>query len=143
MRRVVKTNLAKFVHHFARRRQIGDALREVTVRGAVGKQCADAWHNFAKVDVVPPAHDGVARNADIEKRDTATRADNARDLFEELRQIYKVTKCKSARDTVDRLVWHRKPQDVGLHERFARLVSAQHAKAEIDRNWLDAAASEV
>lgn len=124
-------------------RQVGDTSREIAVCRPVTQECTDLRDDLAEVDVVPPAHESVVRNADIEESDPAPRANDTSDLDEEGGQVEEIAKRETAGDSVDGMVGNRKTKNVGLHSGHAAPVGREHPEAQIGGERTQTCTNEV
>ena len=114
--------------------QVGDALGEVAVCGAIGQETSDEGNDLAEVDPVAEANQRVVRHADIEEADSTVRSDDAVEFGEERRKVHEVAKRKAAGHAVDARVGNGQLQDVGLNPRSFTSASMQHPVRQVDRN---------
>ena len=129
--------------HLVGWRQIRHALGQIAVGGLVAEQPTDLGNHLAEVDAMAEAHEPVLGDAHVEQRNAPAGTNDAAEFVEERGQVDQVAQCESAGDTVDAGIGERHPQNVGLGAWSAAAVCGQHAKAEVDRQWLVAGFGEV
>jgi hypothetical protein len=111
--------------------EIRHALRQIPICGTIRQESANERHDSSEVQPIAEAQEWIRRCADIEQRNTPAVTNDSGKFKKETIEVNQIAQRETASNAIDRSIWKREYEDVGLGTRCATAVLCQHAEGEV------------